>query len=546
MLIPLTPEQQQWVNTTLDAMTLPQCAGQLLCAFSPRFTTDDWLDLLKKVPIGALTVRHASSTGLREQMQALQEQSAMPLLVSADLEHGAVALSDGTEFPWLMGAGAANDAELMTIMGQATAAEARYAGLHWTFSPVIDLNYNFNNPITNIRALSDQPERVIRLATAYVRGLQAEGRLAATAKHFPGDGMDDRDQHLSTTVNNLPFARWQATYGHVWRAIIEAGVMSIMPGHISLPDYQGFADRPEEAPPATLDPKLLIDLLRTELGFEGLLISDASGMIGVASRVSSEERVVQCIKAGLDMYLFPETPKDFEQLIQAVEQGRLPEERVRQAARRVLEMKARLNLHRDPFGPKPSPADTSRYQQAAQTMADKSITILRSDSRPPLNLKPDSRILTVTIGQSSPFNKFMAQLDLDAFDEELRQRGFQVEHLLNPEDDLLLEKAGEYDVVFINLMALPYMVLGTIRNLASHFGYWRWRSLFADYPHVVFTSFGNPYVLHEMPHLPNLLAAYGNSAVSQRAAVKVWLGEIEAQGNCPVSLPKITIQPLSG
>jgi beta-N-acetylhexosaminidase len=379
-----------------------------------------------------------------------------------------------------------------------------------------------------------------------VQGLQAEGRLAATAKHFPGDGIDDRDQHLSTTVNSLPFEQWQATYGRVWRAIIEAGVMSIMPGHIALPDYQGFTDRPEEAPPATLDPKLLVDLLRTELGFDGLLISDASGMIGIGSRVSSEARVVQCINAGLDVYLFPETLKDFERLIQAVEQGRLSEERVRQAARRVLELKARLNLHRDPFGPKPSATDKSTYQQAAQTMADKSITVLRSDGRPPLNLKPGSRVLTVTISQPSPFNKFMPQLDLEVFDEELRRRGFQVEHLLNPEDDLLSEKAGEVDVVFMNLMTLPYMVLGTVRNLVGHLGHWRWRSLFADYPHVVFTSFGNPYVLHEMPHLPNLLAAYGNSPVSQRAAVKVWLGEIEAQGDCPVSLPKITIHALWG
>jgi hypothetical protein len=153
-------------------------------------------------------------------------------------------------------------------------------------------------------------------------------------------------------------------------------------------------------------------------------------------------------------------------------------------------------------------------------------------------------VLTVTIGQLSPFNKFMPQLDLAAFDDELRQRGFQVEHLLNPEDDLLLAKAAECDVVFLNLLALPYMVLGAIRNLVGHLGHWRWRSLFVDHPQVLFTSFGNPYVLYEMPHLPNLLAAYGNSDVSQRAAVKVWLGEIEPQGDCPVSLPKITIAPL--
>jgi len=546
MLIPLTTEQQQWVDTTLEAMTLSQCVGQLLCPSSPRFTTDDWLDLMKKVPIGALTVRNATSAGLREQMQTLQEQSAVPLLVAANLEHGAVTLTDGTEFPWMMGAGAANDAELMTIMAQATAAEGRYAGIHWTFSPVVDLNYNFNNPITNVRALSDQPERVIRLATAYVQGLQAEGRLAATAKHFPGDGLDDRDQHLATTVNNLPFAQWQETYGQVWRAVIEAGVMCIMPGHISLPDYQGFADRPEEAPPATLSPKLLIDLLRHELGFEGLLISDASGMIGLTTRISSEERVVQSIKSGLDVYLFSETLKDFERLIQAVEQGRLSEERVRGAARRVLALKARLNLHRDPFGPKPSEADKSSYQQAAQTMADKSITVLRGDGRLPLDLQPGSRVLTVTVGAISQFSRFRPQPELEAFDEELRQRGFQVAHLLNPGDDALLAKAAEADVVFLNLLMLPYMVMGSIHNLVGHLGYWRWRSLFIDHPQVYYTTFGNPYVLHEMPHLPNLVAAYGDSEVSQRAAVKVWLGEIEAQGDCPVRLPKITIQSLSG
>ena len=545
MLMPLTTEQRQWVDTTLNAMTLPQCAGQLLCPFSPRYTTADWLDLLRKVPIGSLTVRRSSSIDLREQMQTLQDQSAVPLLVTADLENGAVALTDGTEFPWMMGAGAANDADLMMIMGQATAAEARYAGLHWTFSPVVDLNYNFNNPITNVRALGDQPERVSRLATAYVRGLQAGGLLAATAKHFPGDGVDDRDQHLCSTVNSLPFEQWQATYGHVWRAIIEAGVMCVMPGHISLPDYQGFADRPEHAPPATLSRRLLNELLREELGFEGLIISDASGMIGLASRVSSQERVVQCIKSGVDVYLFPDTLEDFERLIQAVEQGRLSEDRVRQAARRVLELKARLNLHRDPFGPRPSAADKSRYQQAAQAMAEKSITVLRSDGRPPLGLKPGSRVLTVTIGHLSPFSRFRSMPDLDAFDDELRQRGFSVEHLLNPEDDLLLAKAAEHETVFINLVALPYMVLGTIRNLVGHLEYWKWRSLHMEHPQVLFTSFGNPYVLHEMPHLPNLLVAYGDSDVSQRAAAKVWLGEIGVQGDCPVNLPKITIQPLS-
>lgn len=545
MLPPLTAEQQQWVDATLNAMTLSQAVGQLLCPSSPRSSTEDWLELMQKVPIGSLTARGSATLESRQRMQRLQDASAVPLLAGGDMERGAQMLRDSTEFPWPMAAGAANDIELARAMGQATAAEARYAGMHWTFSPVIDLNYNHNNPITNVRAFSDEPERVIRLATAVIQGMQENGLLAATAKHFPGDGMDDRDQHLVTTINNLPFGEWQGTYGRVWRDVIAADVMCVMPGHISLPDYQGFADSPADAPPATLSSKLLIDLLRNELGFVGLIISDASGMIGLSTRVPSSERAVECIKAGCDVYLFPETEQDYERLLAAVEADRLSEERVRDAARRVLELKARLNLHIDPFGPKPSETDTARYQQAAQSMADKSITLLRDDGQLPIQLEPGSRVLTVTIGAMSQFNRFMPQRELATFDEELRQRGFRVEHLLNPGDDELLAKSGESDVVFVNLLMLPYMVLGTIHNLVGHLGHWRWRSLFIDHPRVCYTSFGNPYVLHEMPHLPNLLAAYGDSMVSQRAAVKVWLGETEAQGDCPVRLPEVRIQPLS-
>ncbi|MFN8442612.1 MAG: glycoside hydrolase family 3 N-terminal domain-containing protein [Caldilineaceae bacterium] len=546
MLTPLTTNQQQWVDTTLSAMTLPQCVGQLLCPSNPRFTVAEWGELLQKVPLGCIRMGGGPTMArMRELMQPLQEQSVIPLLVAGDLEHGAIELRDGTEFPWMMAAGAANDVDLMRTMGEASAAEARYAGVHWSFSPVVDLNYNFLNPITNVRSMGDQPERVKRLAVAFVQGLQHGGRMAATAKHFPGDGMDDRDQHLVTTINNLPFAQWQATYGAVWRAVIEAGVMCIMPGHISLPDYQGFADRPEQAPPATLSPQLLNDLLRKELGFAGLLISDASGMIGLTSRVPSEERVVQCIQSGLDVYLRCEAEADFERLLRAVQTGRLAEGRVWEAARRVLELKARLNLHRDPFGPKPSDADKTSYQQAAQSMADKSITVLRGEGHLSGKLRPGSRILTVTIGANSQFNRFMPPRELSVFDEELRTRSYQVEHLLNPGDEELLAKVSSADVVFMNLVMLPYMVLGTIQNLVGHLGHWQWRSLFVEHPQVYYTSFGNPYVLHEMPHLPNLLAAYGDSAVSQRAAVKVWLGEIAAQGDCPVQLPKVKIHSLS-
>jgi hypothetical protein len=150
-------------------------------------------------------------------------------------------------------------------------------------------------------------------------------------------------------------------------------------------------------------------------------------------------------------------------------------------------------------------------------------------------------VLTVTIGQ---LNQFMGQTDLETFDQELRQRGYQVDHLLNPDSDELREKVAAYDLVFINLFTTPMMVLGTMRTVVGGFRTWGWRSIFVDHPHIVYTSFGNPYVLYEMPHLPNLVAAYGDSDVSQRAAIKVWLGEIEPQGNCPVKMPRVGVRPL--
>jgi beta-N-acetylhexosaminidase len=400
------------------------------------------------------------------------------------------------------------------------------------------LNYNFDNPITNIRSLGDDPDSVSRLASTMIRALQQHG-LAATAKHFPGDGIDDRDQHLLTSVNSMPFGQWMVTYGRVWKAVIDAGVMCIMPGHISLPDYQGYVEHPASAPPATLSRKLLVDLLRQELGFEGLIVSDNASMIGLTTRASADERVVKSIASGIDIYLNADPDLDYDRLIRSVHDGRLSEERVRQAARRVLEMKARINLLEDQSEPAPTGEQTAAFQRAAQEMAEKSITILRGSEPLLPEMTPSTRVLTVTYGQLSPR---MGMTDLEAFDQALRERGFQVDHLLNPDSRELRSAASEHDVVFVNLFQMPMMSLGSAR-LTSSFRTWGWRSLFVDHPAVAYTTFGSPYVAYELPHIPNLIATYGSGNDSQRAAVKVWLGEMEAQGVLPVRMPRVEIRP---
>lgn len=543
MIQPLSPQQADWVEKTLRSLTMEQCVGQLLQVTQPFSTAAEWLAFVEKVPIGAMSARTPTAEAYRAILDELQRAAAIPLFAIANMEHGAAEWPNyGTDFPALMAAGAANDLELIAELGKATAIEARHIGVNWALTPVVDLNYNFENPVLNTRSMGDQPDRVARLGSALIQALQAQG-VAATAKHFPGDGMDSRDQHLVTTVNNLPFEQWLETYGYVWKQVIDAGVWTIMPGHISLPAYQGYFEQPEDAPPATISRELLGTLLRQELGFDGVIVSDATGMMGFASRLPPAERAVAAINAGIDVYLDTKPDVDYPALLAALRDGRLPEERVKDAARRVLSLKARLRLVEEPFGPAPTAAETASFAQAAQAIADQSITLVRVKDSFPLSLAKGAKILTVTV---MPVNTMRPLPDLTAFDEELQRRGFVVEHLLNPRSDELRAKAQAHDTVFINVHVEPMNTLGSVRVLVGSFGNWGWRSLFTEHPQVVYTSFGSPYLTFEIPQAPTIAAAYGGSVMAQRAAVKFWLGEIPPQGSLPVQLPRVKIQSLPG
>ncbi|MBN1584422.1 MAG: glycoside hydrolase family 3 protein, partial [Anaerolineae bacterium] len=297
MITPLTHQQTQWVDQTLSTLSLEGCVAQMLEVSRIRGGPADWFQFIDRIPMGSMGPRSETAEAHHALLTEIQGYSPIPVLVLANMEHGATDWAGyGTDFPPPMALGAADDEALAAAMGEAIAREARYVGVNWVLNPVIDLNYNPHNPITNTRSMGDDPDRVCRLAPAWIRALQAHG-AAATAKHFPGDGMDDRDQHLVSTVNNLPFARWMETYGRVWKAAIDAGVWTIMPGHISLPDYQGYAADPEAAPPATISRRLLTDLLRGELGFEGLIVSDSTSMVGLTSRAAPQERAVAAVEA---------------------------------------------------------------------------------------------------------------------------------------------------------------------------------------------------------------------------------------------------------
>ena len=398
MIQPLDAGQQQWVESTLESMTMEECVGHLLCPEDRKYSTEDWRDIMRKVPLGSVFIHGFDRQEMRAKTAAVQAESRIPVVIAADMENGAVGIKDDatTEFPYQMGCAAAADPELMYRMGRITALESRNCGVHWTFSPVVDLNLNFRNLVTNSRSLGDNPDKTIPLLRRLIAGLQQDGLMAATAKHFPGDGVDERDQHLCTSVNSLPVDQWFELYGRVWQAAIDAGVMSIMAGHIAFPAWQGLTDDPEAAMPATLCEKLQIGLLRKKLGFEGVLVSDAAPMIGITSRAPSAEIAWRNIAAGSDVFLFADPVKDFERLMAAVKSGKLSEERVFESTRRVLEMKARLNLHQHYSAPELTAEQFAGHAAVAQETADRGITMLRE--RPGLlPLPPGSRILTVTI-----------------------------------------------------------------------------------------------------------------------------------------------------
>lgn len=512
-------------------LNLDQALAYLLCPEDRDYNISDWEAIFRKVPLTCVF-------GDKVPTHALHNFSDTPILVAADLEHGAGShLAGCQDFPWPFAIGAANSLKLAEQMGKSTAMEAIEHGVQWTFSPCVDLSINHNNPVVNIRSLGDNPERVAKLASVWINSMQ-KGGLAACAKHFPGDGVDDRDQHLCTSVNSLSREEWWKTYGQIWRKVIRAGVMSIMSGHISLPAFQSKVRRHADALPATLSSELQINLLRRQLGFDGVIVSDAAPMIGLTSRVPSKDAVVENVLAGSDVFLFADPIEDFGRLKAAVKRGRLSESRILESVRRIVAMRIKIGLY-NPVSKANRKGvafskQKARFATAATQMAEKSVVLFKKNHVTPLKLKSGSKIALVILRYENGSKKFSS--DLPVVHQELEARGFIVSHWVNPSHHKLQNESANFDAVFVNFVVVPHALIGTVRLIGSAVMP-LWRSFWNESPNVIFTSFGSPYHIYELPHLPNYWITGSISEVSQQAIVRAWLGEIEAKGRCPIKLP---------
>ncbi|MBN2583303.1 MAG: hypothetical protein JXL80_09550, partial [Planctomycetes bacterium] len=378
----LSDGQRAWVDKTLGNLSLRQKVGQLLFPMLTEHTAAPLGigEYVAQTGIGGGHMFGGPMAKCRRVATEAQRAAEIPLLISGDFEVGpGERIPEGTHLPGRMAMGAVGDEQLAYDAGKVTAIEAVACGYNLAFGPIVDIAA-VKDYQRQVDSLGRRPEEVARLGAACVRGIQ-DHAMAACAKHFPGDGFDDRDQHLMTLVNPLSPSEWRRQSALPFKAAIDAGVMSIMVSCIGLPSMDPQAGDPRNPLPAVVSRYLVTDLLRGELGFEGVIITDALNMGGVSYHYRELDRYRLALQAGNDILLFVRNvPRVLEYLVGCVERGEVDQIQVEASVRRVLELKARLNLHKKPIADDAEAKAriaASPGKQVAQKIADRSITLVR-------------------------------------------------------------------------------------------------------------------------------------------------------------------------
>lgn len=421
----------EWVNSTLSKMSDEEKLQQLFVNMPASFDDDKLVNLAKTQKWGGMRYPNAPSRVIRRAVEVMQNSSDIPLIVASNTEAGGNgACSDGTEVGVQVKIGATNDVHYAYELGRISGIEAKAVGCNCCFAPIVDINMNWRNPIISSRAFSDNADTVLKMGKAYMKGFwESDG--ACVMKHFPGDGVDERDQHLSSSVNSLSVEEWKNTFGKVYKGMIDEGVQGVMAGHIILPEY--CKQHGEPLLPATLSKCILTDLLRGELGFNGLIISDASHMTGLTGFMKREFMVPSVIAAGCDMFLFAnDYEEDMSYIRKGLEKGILTHERLNEAVTRILAFKAMLKLHtKDKSGLVPSEQGLSvvgcdSHKEIAKEVSDRAITIIKNqDGVLPLSAKTKKRLLIVPHQSENPFTRF-GNKHIGVLKELLEKEGFEV------------------------------------------------------------------------------------------------------------------------
>ncbi|MCE2422706.1 MAG: serine hydrolase [Gemmatimonadetes bacterium] len=546
-----------WVDSVASALPPRQRIAQLIMVwmtggYAPADHEEQTriATLVREPGIGGVVVSLGTPLGYADRIARLQAEAEVPLLMTADFESGVgfrvsnvyrlphmVDMGSGTSFPPNMAFGAAGSEELVRRAASVTAAEARALGIHMTFSPVLDVNNNPENPIINTRSFGEDPGEVARLGGAYIRGIW-EGGALATAKHFPGHGDTDTDSHLSLPSIPGDRRRLDAMELVPFRAAVDMGVDAVMTAHVAAPGLLGPG-----APPATLAPEIMTDMLRGDMGFEGALFTDALDMGAIVDGYGAGEAAVLALEAGADVLLMPDDPEEaIEAVLEAVASGRLTEARIDESLRRVLELKARAGLHRGDGVPSlqgvAGSVGIAAHRALAADVARRSITLVRDqDGVVPLTAQRGLRVLSVTLAGT---NDLAAGRTFDAGLRSRLPRSSVSSARVDPGTptatyDSLLRRASAHDLTILSVYLQPSggEDAPELPDDAAAFG----AAVAGQGGGLAVISFGNPYLLTSLPEAGTYMLAWSGIGVSQTAAADALAGWSEITGALPVSLP---------
>ncbi|MBO1305703.1 glycoside hydrolase family 3 protein [Enterococcus sp. 669A] len=542
----LTEKQSEKVQQIVQQLSLEEKIGQLFCLHGDYKDTDEIKQVIADYTPGAMMYRPGDSQQIQEIHRLIQENSKVPLLLAANLEAGGDGIGkDGTFFGRAIQVAAAEDEKHAYRLGKIAGAEGAAVGCNWAFAPVVDINLNFANPITNVRTFGSDVSRVKDLALQYIRGCQEEG-VAVSIKHFPGDGVDDRDQHLLTSVNSLSTDEWDQTYGVVYRELIEAGAKTVMAGHIMQPAYSrklrpGISDN--EILPGSLSPELLQDLLRKELNFNGLIVTDATNMAGFSSCGKRKELLPQAIAAGCDMLLFTRNlAEDYASVLEGYHSGIISAERLEEAVLRILATKASLGLlDKEQLVPDKDALSVLRCDQHrrwAYELADESITLVKdTQNLLPLTSADYKKVLVIVLGDvvSASGKPPVSQ----SFIQHLRAEGFEPTIFQKELHGDLLTKApveeltAQFDLVlyFANIKTASNQTTVRINWLAPMGVDVPW---FVEEIPTMFISIANPYHLQDVPMIKTYINAYTANEFNPKVLVEKLVGKSPFKGINPI------------
>ena len=532
----ISADKKDWVNKQISGMTLDEKIGQIVSERNSDFMqVSDRREWLRKYPVGSMFVGteiinadEESQDSVKDCIAALRNTCRIPVLLCGDFEHGiGCQVSGFTRLPDLMALGATQNHDLAYEYGRVIAEEARSLGIRWGLGPVADLNTNHMNPVTNTRSLTDNPDYCIKMLSALIRGMQENG-MAACTKHFPGDGTDTRNQHVVTSLNMLSKTDWDKLHGKVFKGLIDAGTASIMIGHMGFPDFEAIDASKQKFRPATASKKIMTDLLRNELGFKGIILTDALCMNGFVSWGDYEDRMLASFNGGTDIFLWPETPRFFELMKAALKDGRASMERLEESVYRVMSFKAWLGLDKPETGRyELTFADSAKNESISRQVAEQSLTLLRNQKGSiPLQLSANAELLMLAIPGTE-----IAMKPIEYFKRDFEERCFKVTLLPFSEYDQVMD-IEKFACVFLICNSRPlYVEYQTYNN----YGFWGFMQDKKIKKRIVI-SFGTPYFLYEVVETETYFNVYSDCEESWNAAVKALFGEIPFAGHSPVSL----------